>query len=54
MLGEKAVYFTIMRHPVDALISLFDKHIPKNMSLEKILEKVMRGEQDQVCRYSQI
>ena len=49
MLGEKAVYFTIMRHPVDALISLFDKHIPKTMPLEEILQKVMTGEEDQVC-----
>ncbi len=51
MLGEEAVYFTIMRNPVEALISLFDKHITKNMPLENILHKAMRGENDPVRRY---
>ena len=52
LLGEEAVYFTMMRHPVEAVISLYDKHVPnKIMSLEDLLQKLMKGEQDEVFQY---
>ena len=42
----------MMRHPVEAVISLYDKHVPnKIMSLEDLLQKLMKGEQDEVFQY---